>query len=167
MIGQTNKQTNFQKWVTTYSLLLKLWFYVATFDRRYLSYHKHQAKQPSECLKRSVLWENFSTMRLATNVRAKPGQTGFYSWFLELGGGTLPTTDKQIEIPDQCISQGKFSKNLTTKSPKHHVTSISGDIIAEVFDDTIDTCITEKLFKRFILSSTNEGTSELNNEIVS
>ena len=40
--------------------------------------HGSKAQQLSECLKRSSLWEHFTTLRLTKNVRAEPGQAEFY-----------------------------------------------------------------------------------------
>ena len=60
-----------------------------------------------QCLKRSPLWKHFRIFKLTQNMRAHQEEREFADWLLQLGNGTLTSTETaeedMIDIPNQCI----------------------------------------------------------------
>ena len=101
------------------------------------------------CLKSSYIWPLVQIFRLNTNMRAGEGEQIFSDFLLCLGSGQLPVKGNEpysesIEIPNECV----LDKN--------------GDIVNSIFSDLNEVNISSHV----ILTSTNQETLELNNQIL-
>ena len=86
-------------------------------------------------------------LRLSENQRTGPDQPVFTKWLLELGNDELPKNDQEeIEIPSQCI--------------------VEGDLIDEMFGETLDANATEDWANTVILCPKNDETLQINDRVL-
>ena len=107
----------------------------------------HAAEILENCINRSPLWQYVRHFELTQNIRADPDETDFKSWLLELGNGTLQSSDPtagpgQIDIPNQCI--------------------ITDNIVQSVFPD-----FSSNRLNDVIVTPLNEDADKINNKVIS
>ena len=107
----------------------------------------HAAEILENCINRSTLWQHVRQFKLTQNIRADADQTDFKNWLLELGDGTLQSSDLdaqpgQIDIPSQC--------------------NITNNIINDVFPD-----FNTNRLNDVIVTPLNEDADKINNKIIS
>ena len=107
----------------------------------------HAAEILENCINRSPLWQFVRHFELTENIRADPDETGFKSWLLELGNGSLQSSDTtagpgQIDIPHQC--------------------NITDSIVDSVFPDFASNRLND-----VIVTPLNEDADKINNKVIS
>ena len=97
-------------------------------------------------LKRSPLWQLFTTLKLTTNMRALPEEIAFKEWTLRLGDGILHTDEPEtVEIPERCFTERGVVEQVFGPPP------IASD---------------NNLHQRVILTPLNDFALRMNDEVV-
>uniref|UniRef100_A0A914DXX8 ATP-dependent DNA helicase n=1 Tax=Acrobeloides nanus TaxID=290746 RepID=A0A914DXX8_9BILA len=100
-------------------------------------------------IRESRLWNKnyFEVFKLRQNKRTLPEEQDFAEFLLKLGNGELETVEDPdyIKVPELCLE--------------------TEDLINAVFGEAIEKNDYAELFKRVILTTTNERALEVNNEI--
>lgn len=98
-------------------------------------------------IKRSDLWQHFSSLQLTENMRVDLEEKEFAQYLLNVGNGDLATNVMgEIELPNSILSKGK--------------------IIEEVFGDCLESGNYEKMKDRAILAPLNKDVSKINSDII-
>jgi len=97
-------------------------------------------------IKRSDLWQHFSSLQLTENMRVDLEEKEFAPNLLNVGNGDLATNFMgEIELPNSILSKSK--------------------IIEEVFGDCLESGNNEKMKDRATLAPLNKDMSKINSDI--
>ena len=100
----------------------------------------HAAEVLENCINRSHLWRHVRHFKLTENIRADPDETEFKTWLLNLGDGSLKSSDPhaepgQIDIPSQC----KITTNVINDIFPDFNVDRSHDVIVTPLNTDVDT----------------------------
>ena len=113
-------------------------------------FHGSKTTILENCIKNSISWRKFKSIKLKRNMRAGVNEQEFAAYLLQMGDGCLPTYPEigsdMIKIPDECVETESIIDAIFP------VEDINGSI--------------EVLKKRCIFCPQNENTLILNDEIL-
>lgn len=71
------------------------------------------------CLKRSLLWPEFTQLELTENVRADPEEHEFKNWLLDIGNGRSRVYDGQymVRLPDRVVCRNNIVDQVFGEGP--------------------------------------------------
>ena len=98
-------------------------------------------------IKNSVLWKNFTTFELKTNMRVLPEELEFAKFLIDVGDGILNDQNDCIEIPEHCII------------PENEC------IVREIFGKLIEQKKFDEMSQCAILSARNIDVDEINEQV--
>ena len=98
-------------------------------------------------IKNSILWNNFSTFELRTNMRVLPEEVEFAKFLIDIGDGTLNDQNYYIELSEHCVIPEK------------------GDLVQEIFGELINEKKFDEMSECAILSARNVDVDEINEQV--